>query len=244
MFPPKEILLNLAILLPPVAKAARKRHHTGIDCDPQAGEEVYRRIREHVDPSGKDVVDLGPGQTPFLLQWALRDGARSAVGLDVEPYDWPPRIARHLYDGKRMPLPDSSTDVVWSNACLEHVRYPELTITECYRVLRPGGITLGSVDLKDHYHGTVPELAAEHLRHPEWLWNAMTWNRSAYTNRVRASEWRRLLEAAGFAVRVCKLEFSDTLRSVYARHPARTRYSEEDFAAVGLYFVAEKPRAT
>jgi SAM-dependent methyltransferase len=86
-----------------------------------------------------------------------------------------------------MPFDDGSFDLIWSNSCFEHMRYPEITVAECVRILRPGGVIVTQVDLRDHYN-MAPERSADHLLFSDRLWKAMTWNRSAYTNRLRISD--------------------------------------------------------
>jgi hypothetical protein len=94
------------------------------------------------------------------------------------------------------------------------------------------------IDLKDHYH-LAPEQAANHLRYSEWLWKAMVWNRSAYTNRVRASEWSSLFKASAFDLRVFRTDTSEALRRVYQAQPDR-RYSEIDFITTWVYAVLDR----
>lgn len=58
---------------------------------------------------------------------------------DLEPL--PPDI--HYLDSSRpFPLPDASFDYVFSEHHLEHLSWPagQLTLRECHRVLRPGGL--------------------------------------------------------------------------------------------------------
>jgi SAM-dependent methyltransferase len=161
--------------------------------------------------------------------------------LDVADYfngHPPPGISIRIYDGKRMPLRDASVDLVWSHSCFEHIRYPELTVKECARVLRPGGTMVCEIDLKDHYY-FAPEQAADHLRYSEWLWKAMKWNRSAYTNRLRASDWSNLFVRSGFSVRFVRVETSEALRAVYRAKPDR-RYSEVDFVTTLVFAVLDR----
>jgi len=58
-----------------------------------------------------------------------------------------------LYDGGKIPLPDASFDVVFSNQSLEHVQDCNLSFSEIARVLRPGGFLIGSVSQLEAYHG-------------------------------------------------------------------------------------------
>lgn len=238
----KEVALNFAIMLPPVRKMASRRHNTGLMSDPYLTRSMYNRLSEHVQLPGKDLLELGPGQTPTLLQYALQDGARSVSGLDVEQsYSviWPKEMDLQIYDGRRMPFKDGSFDIIWSNACFEHLRYPELTVAECARLLRPGGSLVCQIDLRDHYQSD-PALQAEHLRYPAYLWKLMTWNRSAYTNRVRCSQWESLLQENQMRSRIFEPQTSEALREAYATHPARGHYSESDFSTEVLFFVADR----
>ncbi len=241
MFVPKEIAQNLAMLFPPVRAFARRWHDTGLMNDASEARRVFDEFAQYGSPQGKDVLELGPGQSARVLQYALNAGAKSATGLDVADYlegHPPPGITVRLYDGKRMPFDDSSFDLVWSTSCFEHVRYPELTVKECVRVLRPGGTMICGIDLKDHYH-LAPEEAANHLRYSDWLWKAMVWNRGAYTNRVRASEWSSLFKRSGFDQRLFRTDTSEALRRVYQAQPNR-RYSEIDFITTWVFAVLDR----
>jgi hypothetical protein len=81
----KQVALNLAILVPQVRRMASRRHRTGMNNDEAEVSYTYGRLRRHVDPVGKDILELGPGQSPRLLERARADGGRSAIGLDVGP---------------------------------------------------------------------------------------------------------------------------------------------------------------
>src|SRR5215472_4312551 len=155
MFVPKEIAQNLAMLLPPVRAFARRWHHTGSMNDPAAAWRLFEDFAQYGSPAAKDVLELGPGQSFRVLQHARDAGAKSATGLDVADYfdgQPPAGIQIRIYNGRRMPFEDGSFDLIWSNSCLEHTRYPELTVAECARVLRRGGTMVTGIDLKDHYH--------------------------------------------------------------------------------------------
>jgi len=40
------------------------------------------------------------------------------------------------------PFPDNSLDIVYGNSCLHHFLHYETTLSECFRVLQPGGIAI------------------------------------------------------------------------------------------------------
>ena len=99
-------------------------------------------------------------------------------------------------------LKDSSYDLIYSQAVLEHVRRHEFeeTMKECYRLLSPNGVMSHVVDFKDHLGGGL-----NNMRFPSSLWE-LDWFASEsgfYTNRMRLSEMILLCEDIGFSVKVC-----------------------------------------
>jgi SAM-dependent methyltransferase len=110
------------------------------------------------------------------------------------------------YDGMNVPLPPAAVDLVVSKSVLEHVRQGQIRplLASLRRVLRSGGSMLHVIDLRDHLHIEGDEKQTgdwlEFLRYPEGLYEAMFSRRSSYSNRLRASEWRREFEVAGFEV--------------------------------------------
>jgi SAM-dependent methyltransferase len=143
-----------------------------------------------------------------------------------------------------MPFKAGSFDVVWSSDVFEHVRAPAAVLRECFRVLRPGGAFLATIDLRDHYFLANERRWFSCLQYPDWLWRAMTSNRSAHVNRLRASDWRQLLEREGFVVKAFDRLTSDVLRQMYHAGEIRMfgrHLSEEDATTYRLEVAAEKP---
>jgi SAM-dependent methyltransferase len=102
-------------------------------------------------------------------------------------------------------IPSRSVDVIWSQAVLEHIRLEDFTrlLTECRRILAPGGISSHRVDLSDHLGG-----ALNNLRFSRKIWetNLMA-NAGFYTNRIRCSEMLAAFRAAGFEIESVSKEF-------------------------------------
>lgn len=70
------------------------------------------------------------------------------INIDIAPQG--PEVIRHDFN-RGIPLPESSCDVVYHAAVLEHVRHSDAAtfLGECYRVLKPGGIVrVGVPDLE------------------------------------------------------------------------------------------------
>jgi len=112
------------------------------------------------------VLDAGCGGGGTAL--SLAEEADFAVGLDLEARfrdsgtrlaaekGLRDRVAFVQGDGARLPFPDGAFDVVFSHSVIEHVASAEGYLSECHRVLRPGGVL---------YLSTAPylSLAGAHL---------------------------------------------------------------------------------
>jgi SAM-dependent methyltransferase len=133
----------------------------------EAIERAYRR--HHEQSRGEGFVFCGPDRIPLFRDWiggpglcvldlGCRDGALTAayldgntiVGVDVDRS----ALARAGRRGietvwadldEPLPFEDESFDVVVAGEVLEHLRLPERALAEAHRVLRPGGLLVGSV---------------------------------------------------------------------------------------------------
>ncbi len=133
----------------------------------EAIERAYRRHHEQSRDAG--FVFCGPDRIPVFQDWiggpglrvldlGCRDGAmagaylqgNTVVGVDVDR-DALARAAKRgletVWADLEEPLPfeDASFDVVVVAEVLEHLRLPERALAEAGRVLRPGGLLVGSV---------------------------------------------------------------------------------------------------
>ena len=180
-----------------VALLAGARAATGID------------VVRYIDPDSNRSERLAP--VLDILSSGRADEWCRATGTDIERAReraasfggrWPLRF--HAFDGQNVPLPDASVDLVISKSVLEHVpdRQVEPQLADLQRVLRPGGVMIHIIDLRDHLHQAGENGVAgdwlEALRYPPKLFDAMFSNRSTYINRLRAGEWLDVLAATGF----------------------------------------------
>jgi SAM-dependent methyltransferase len=96
------------------------------------------------DFRGKRILEIGFKNGLFLDE-CHKAGLKS-VGLEVvkafcdTTREQFPHLDLILYDGDTFPVPDASFDFVVSFQVLEHVTSIEHILSECVRVLRPGGI--------------------------------------------------------------------------------------------------------
>ncbi len=100
-----------------------------------------REIKNHV--KGK-LLDLGCGKVPLYL--AYRD-----FTTEVTCVDWPNSLHKNIYLDHEMDLNmplsfiENSFNTIILSDVLEHLRKPELLISEAFRVLAPGGKLLMNV---------------------------------------------------------------------------------------------------
>lgn len=98
--------------------------------------------------TGKDVVELGCRYGDIL---ELVGKGNRLTGLDIDRKALEICAKRtgavtQIADlNAKLPLEDSSFDIVIITEVLEHLPYPEITLAEAARVLRPGGKIVGSV---------------------------------------------------------------------------------------------------
>jgi SAM-dependent methyltransferase len=100
-------------------------------------EEIARRL-----PAGARVLEIGAGTGRQALELRKRGFEVEAIEIPDSNYTQDRLFPITDYDGRQIPFPDGSFDVVFSSNVLEHVRELEPLQREVRRVLRPGGICL------------------------------------------------------------------------------------------------------
>jgi SAM-dependent methyltransferase len=103
------------------------------------------------------VVDLGCGTGTTYDVFRRKNKNIRWLGLDIP--DSPEAGAQDqkppcfcTYDGVRIPFGDDSVDVVYSRQVFEHVRHPEVLLSETHRVLKRGGVFVGSTSHMEPLH--------------------------------------------------------------------------------------------
>ena len=125
-------------------------------------EEHHRERREEGDfvfvPERIPLFKEAIGRGRRVLDLGCRSGALSrhfldgneVVGLDVDRAALAKAEALGVETVEAdvespLPLPDQSFDAVVAGELLEHLRFPDALVAEARRVLRPGGVFVGSV---------------------------------------------------------------------------------------------------
>jgi ubiquinone/menaquinone biosynthesis C-methylase UbiE len=95
------------------------------------------------------VLDLGCGFGEFMQAFADN---KIDVGLDVNRKDLIVAEKSNKYkkvilaDARKMPFPDNSFKTIVSISTVEHIKNPSKLLKECYRVLKPGGKFILSIE--------------------------------------------------------------------------------------------------
>ena len=120
------------------------------------GPDKYRiaRICDNV-PEGSMVLDIGcnDGSLGYLLQ------KKSCTVFGVDAVSELVEVAKRkgvfakVAEAEELPFPENRFDVAVCAETLEHLFDPEYGVKEAHRVLKPGGIFLGSVPHPNGYMG-------------------------------------------------------------------------------------------
>lgn len=121
-----------------------------------SAESVLReRVTAGLKPTRVLDFGCGDGRSIDLFRSTLRDTTWTGVDIPSSPeVDLRRRADGEFvtYDGYELPFPDKHFDLVYSHQVLEHVRKPELALSEVKRVLRTGGLFIGQTSQFEPYH--------------------------------------------------------------------------------------------
>jgi SAM-dependent methyltransferase len=117
--------------------------------------------------AGKVVADFGCGPRGSLV-WADRASLRLGVDVLADRYadEFPGDITSHgmVYvksTERVIPIPTGFVDVMFTLNALDHVDHFEAICDELVRVIRPGGLLIGSFNLNEHASLTEPQRLTE-----------------------------------------------------------------------------------
>lgn len=107
---------------------------------------LYDRLALH---RARTVLDVGCGTGGVTLDLVEAASQAQVIAVDVDP-QMVRRAARRVpvlgADGRSLPFPDGSFDVVACNLVLMWTPEPERFVAEMARVARPGGLVLASME--------------------------------------------------------------------------------------------------
>lgn len=105
----------------------------------------FMSVLQDALPRPADVLDLGCGPRDQAVPIAH-------LGHRYVGVDWSSDQADFLVDAHSLPFTDELFDCIFSYAVLEHLYNPFVAIREIDRVLKPGGIYMGTVSQGEPFH--------------------------------------------------------------------------------------------
>ena len=164
----------------PIALASLRPGETVVDLGSGGGLDVFLAAGR-VGPTGRVI---GIDMTPEMIDRARRAAQKGPGGKAYENVEF------HLSTIDRIPLPDSSVDVVISNCVINLAPDKRAVFGEMFRVLKPGGrVAVSDIALRQPL--------------PDELARDVTAYVGCIAGAIEISEYQRGLHAAGFdAVRV------------------------------------------
>ena len=200
-------------------------------------ENVISRFAVPAVTPGSRVLDYGCAARPYR---ALFGPGIEYVGADLEGNslaDVP------LNEDGSVPLPDAQFDLILSTQVLEHVADPELYVSECHRLLKPGGTLVITTHGIMYYHPDPVDY---------WRWTSAGLGRILEAAGLRSVEIRGIMGLAPAAVQLFQhattLKVPERLRRPYiAMSQALVEfldrsYSEESRVANALVLAARAQR--
>lgn len=115
--------------------------------------------------------------------------------VNLETLENLPSITRYYGDkasGELFFEEHKDYDVIISRSVLEHVSDPELVLNKMYEALKPGGVLIHKVDLRDHGIFTPYGSPTKFLEIPSWIYKVMTY-KSGYPNRFLFHDYKKVL---------------------------------------------------
>lgn len=101
---------------------------------------ILRDLKEFLADCKGTVLDIGCGAMPYRSLVLRYISVSSYIGLDIENPLYQQGYKPDIYwDGKRIPLEDSSVDYAMATELFEHLPDPEQVMAEICRIVKPGG---------------------------------------------------------------------------------------------------------
>ncbi len=172
----------------------------------------FRLTQLQTDLHNKNILDFGCGNGAQTIEFAGVNSTITAIDIDETDLQSFKKVLSDesiasikvvKYDGRALPFAKHSFDLILSFEVLEHVLDEKQTLSELYRVLKPGGEIILSVPNK----GWIFETHGAHL--PILPWNRVpffSWlpffihRRFAKARIYRRRDITRLLENSHFKV--------------------------------------------
>jgi SAM-dependent methyltransferase len=186
-------------------------------------------------PPNASVLDLGCGNGSIVRGWmdcgfdAFGCDLKFKSGLEVENLEREGRIRLIEFTPYRLPFPDASFDVVFTNQVMEHVRDYPATLKEIRRIMKPDGRLLNIFPARlrpIEPHVRVP--LATVMQSKAWLslWALL----GVRTAAQKGTNWRKVAaENHGYLQSSTNYLNGPALRRQFSRFFGEVRYVEGSY---------------
>lgn len=127
-------------------------------------EQVIRTISDIIGNGHKTIIEFGASVGYMVSEMKDLFPSNSYISTDlmneglIQSYKRNPDIMHIRCDFTDAPFKDNSTDLIYSLNVLEHIDDDQKTISECYRILKPGGYCLFVVPRGDKLYDYFDEI--------------------------------------------------------------------------------------
>jgi SAM-dependent methyltransferase len=201
-------------------------------------------------PAGARILDIGAGTGRQALELQRRGFTVTAIEIADSTYAAQRVFPVKDYDGRTIPLPDASVDVVFSSNVLEHVADLARMHAEIRRVLAPSGSCIHVLPTHSWRFWTtltsyLKAVAFSASSLPQLVPRAPP--RAAELRRLRQAWYRTARHAAGLCLPRRHGERGNVVSELWLFHPRwwRRNFEEHGFAVVadepmGLFYTGEE----
>jgi SAM-dependent methyltransferase len=109
-------------------------------CERALDKEILKQIASAQISINDNWLDVGCGIRPY--EEFFPEGTYTGVDVESSGRSLDLKTPDIFFDGNRLPFPDASFDGVIATQVMEHVRNPDILLSEISRVLKPGGTFL------------------------------------------------------------------------------------------------------
>lgn len=172
---------------------------------------IFVPLREHLEgvvgvptlAAARDILEFGAGRNGFIEYYTGANQNGHALDIADISGCYEPRIKAVISDGRTIPLPDASIDLVVSHSVVEHVGDLPHSLGELNRVLRPGGlayITVSPLYFSPNGSHRKDWPAWDHLNpaSPNYLTQYPLGrgdNVGSFLNKLRADEFKAMVDS-------------------------------------------------
>jgi ubiquinone/menaquinone biosynthesis C-methylase UbiE len=200
-------------------------------------------------PAGARILEIGAGTGKQACELQRRGFEVTAIEVADSNYAADRVFPIKEYDGRTIPLPDASMDVVFSSNVLEHVADLARMHAEIRRVLAPGGICIHVLPTHTWRFWTTLTSYAEAVSFsvsslPELV--PRVGPRASELGRLQQAWYRTVRHAAGLCLPRRHGERGNVISELWLFHPRwwRRNFEENGFAVVaqepmGLFYTGE-----